>query len=89
MPDYTITLTDAEDKALSVITSNKQEWINNAIKNRCRISKEEIVDAEIKRIRAAGGTVSGTDDEIVMAATVETAAERETRIEAEMAGGPS
>jgi len=89
MPTYTITLTDAEDKALSVIAVNKQEWIDNAVKNRCRQSKEEIVDAEIKRIRAEGGTVSGTDDEIVIAATVETAAERETRIEAEMANGPS
>ena len=83
MPDYTITLTDAEDKALSVITSNKQEWINNAIKNRCRISKEEIVASEIKRIRAEGGTVSGTDDEIVMAANVETAAARSARLDAE------
>ena len=89
MPDYTITLTDAEDKALSVIASNKQEWINNAIKNRCRISKEEIVTSEIARIRAAGGTVSGTDDEIVMAATVETVAERNARLEAEMSNGPS
>ena len=83
MPDYTITLTDAEDKALGVIAIDKQEWIENAVKNRCRQSKEEIVDAEIKRIRAAGGTVSGTDDEIVMAATVETAAERATRLESE------
>ena len=88
MPSYTVTLTDAEDKALSVIASNKQEWINNAIKNRCRISKEEIVTSEIARIRAAGGTVSGTDDEIVMAANVETAAERQTRLQAEMADGP-
>ena len=83
MLSYTITLTDAEDKALSVIAVNKQEWIDNAVKNRCRISKDEIVASEIKRIRAEGGTVSGTDDEIVMAATVETAAERNARLEAE------
>ena len=83
MPSYTITLTDAEDKALSVIAVNKQEWIDNAVKNRCRISKDEIVASEIKRIRAEGGTISGTDDEIVMAATVETAAERNARLEAE------
>ena len=83
MPTYTITLTDAEDKALSVIAVSQQEWIDNAIKNRCRISKEEIVASEIKRIRESGGTVSGTDDEIVMAATVETAAERATRLESE------
>lgn len=85
MPDYTITLTDAEDKALSVIALDNQEFINNAIKNRCRISKDEIVTSEIKRIRAEGGTITGTDDEIVMAANVETAAARNARLEAERA----
>ena len=85
MPDYTITLTDAEDKALSVIALDNQEFINNAIKNRCRISKDEIVTSEIKRIRAEGGTITGTDDEIVMAANVETAAARNARLEAENA----
>ena len=83
MPSYTVTLTDAEDKALSVVAISQQEWIDNAVKNRCRISKEEIVASEIKRIRESGGTISGTDDEIVMAATVETAAEKQARIEAE------
>ena len=48
MPSYTVTLTDAEDKALSVIAISQQEWIDNAVKNRCRISKEEIVASEIK-----------------------------------------
>lgn len=83
MPNYTITLTDAEDKALGAIVVNKQVWIENTVKNRCRQSKEEIVASEIKRIRASGGTVSGTDDEIVMAATVETAAERNARLESD------
>ena len=83
MVNYTITLTDAEDKALGAIAVNKQVWIENTVKNRCRISKEEIVESEIKRIRASGGTVSGTDDEIVMAATVETAAERNARLESD------
>jgi|TARA_R100000482_G_C5065817_1_gene119168 hypothetical protein len=83
MPTYTITLTDAEDKALSVVAASPQAWIDNAVKNRCRQSKEKIVADEIKRIRESGGTVSGTDDEIVMAATVETAAQRQARIEAE------
>ena len=83
MPTYTITLTDAEDKALSVVAASPQAWIDNAVKNRCRQSKEKIVADEIKKIRESGGTVSGTDDEIVMAATVETAAQRQARIEAE------
>jgi aspartyl aminopeptidase len=83
MANYTITLTDAEDKALGVVALNKQEWIENAVKNRCRQAKEEIVASEIKRIRESGGTVSGTDDEIVMAATVESAAEKLARMESD------
>ena len=83
MASYTITLTDAEDKALGVVAVDKQAWIENAVKDRCRRAKEQIVDAEIKRIRASGGTVSGTDDEIVMAATVESAAERNARLQSE------
>ena len=83
MPTYTITLTDAEDKALSIVAVSQQGWIDNAVKNRCRQAKDDIVASEIKRIRESGGTVSGTDDEIVMAATVETAAEKQARIEAE------
>ena len=88
MPDYTITLTDAEDKALGAVAVDKQEWINNAVKVRCKNSMDKIVADEITRIRAGGGTVSGTDSEIVMAATVETAAERNARLQAEMADGP-
>lgn len=83
MPDYTITLTDAEAKALSVVAVNNQEWIENAAKNRSRQQIDVIVDAEIKRIRAEGGTVSGTDEEIVMAADIETAAERNARIQSQ------
>lgn len=83
MPNYTITLTDAEAKALSVVAIDNQEWIENAAKNRSRQQIDIIVNAEIKRIRSSGGTVSGTDDEIVMAATIETAAERNARLESE------
>ena len=88
MPNYTITLTDAEDKALSVVALSQQTWINNAVKARCKASMDKIVADEITRIRSSGGTVSGTDEEIVMAANVETAAERETRLQEEMANGP-
>jgi hypothetical protein len=82
---YTITLSDAQDKALSVIAVDQQDWIENAIFERCRISIEEIVNAEIQRKLAAGETISGTKEEIVLAADIETAAERQARIEAEVA----
>ena len=83
MPNYTVTLTDAEDKALSVVALDNQDWINNAVKMRCKASMDKIIADEIARIRSEGGTVSGTDSEIVMAATVETAAQRNARIQSE------
>jgi hypothetical protein len=80
---YTITLTDAQDKALSVVAINPQEWIENAVFERCRLSIEEIVNAEVQRKLTAGETISGNKEEIVLAANVETAAERQANYEAE------
>jgi hypothetical protein len=77
---YTITLTDAEDKALSVVAVSQQEWIDNAVHERCRIAIDEIVAAEVERITSAGGTLSGSKEDIVLAAPVETAEERSERL---------
>jgi hypothetical protein len=82
--NYTITLSDAQDKALSVVALSQQEWINNAVTERCRIAIEEIVAAEVQRITAIGGTISGTKEDIVNAADIETAAERQARLDAEI-----
>ena len=85
MTTYTITLTPAEDKALSVVAYSQNEWIQNAVKERCRLAMEEIVAAEVQRKLAAGESITGSKDDIVMAANVESAAERQARMEAEMA----
>jgi hypothetical protein len=82
---YTITLSDAQDKALSVVAIDQQDWIENAVFERCRLAIEEIVNAEVQRKLAAGETISGSKDDIVMAADVETAAERNERLAAELA----
>ena len=79
---YTITLTDAQDKALSVATLDQQEWIENAVFERCRIAIEDIVNAEVQRKIAAGETISGTKEEIVLAANVKTAAQVQADYEA-------
>ena len=85
MTTYTITLSDAEDKALGVVALSQNDWIQNAVKERCRIAIEEIVAAEVQRLLAAGQPITGSKDDIVMAAPVESAAERQTRMEAEQA----
>jgi len=64
---YTVTLTDAEDKALGIVSNNQQEWINNAVHNRCRIAIDEIFLLEAERIASVGGTLSGTKDDVVLA----------------------
>jgi hypothetical protein len=85
MTTYTITLSDAEDKALHVVAMSAQNWIDNAVHERCRIAIEEIVAAEVQRKLAAGEPITGSKDDIVMAANIESAAERQARMEAEMA----
>ena len=85
MTTYTITLSDAEDKALGVVAFSQNDWIQNAVKERCRIAIEEIVATEVQRKLAAGESITGSKDDIVMAANVESAAERQARMEAEMA----
>ena len=85
MTTYTITLSDAEDKALHVVALSAQDWIDNAVKERCRIAMEEIVAAEVQRKLAAGESITGSKDDIVMAAPVESAVDRQARMEAEAA----
>ncbi len=85
MVTYTITLSDAEDKALHVVALSAQDWIDNAVHERCRIAIDEIVNAEVQRKLAAGEPITGSKDDIVMAANIESAAERQARYEADLA----
>lgn len=39
----TITLNDTEEKAMSTITADIDDWIENAALNRARLAKEEII----------------------------------------------
>jgi hypothetical protein len=82
---YTITLSDAQDKALSASVMSQQDWIENAVFERCRIAIEEIVNAEVQRKLANNETISGSKEDIVMAANVETVAEANERLAAEAA----
>ena len=85
MAQYTIILSNAENKALGAVAFSQDDWIQNAIHERCRIAIDEIVAAEVKRKLAAGEPITGSKDDIVMAAQIESAAERNARAEAEAA----
>ena len=42
--EYTITLTDTENKSMEYIAVDVDDWITNAATNRARIAKLEIID---------------------------------------------
>jgi len=87
MTTYTITLSAAEDKALGFTAVSQQEWIDNVVHERCRIAIEEIVAAEVQRLLAAGQPITGSKDDIVLAASIKTAAERRAEMLAQMQQG--
>jgi hypothetical protein len=82
MTTYTITLSDAENKALGFVSVSQDAWIQNAVHERCRIAIEEIVASEVERITAIGGTISGTKEDIVNAAPIKSLAEKQAEFEA-------
>lgn len=44
MPSYTVTLSDAQDKAISYVGDTEQ-WINDAVKGLAGIEKKRIINA--------------------------------------------
>ena len=73
---YTITLSAAEDKALGYVAASQQDWIDNVVHERCRIAIEEIIAAEVQRKLTANETISGSKEDIVLAAPIKSVAER-------------
>ena len=65
MAKYTVELTDAEDLALSHVAASQQDWIDNAIHERCRIAINDIVKLAVERYLDEGITIPATRDEIV------------------------
>lgn len=89
MTTYTIELTEAEDKALSYVAVNQDDWIQNATHERCRIAIEDIVQITVQKCLETGTPIPGSKDEMVALAFakgwVKTAAERQAEAEAEAA----
>ena len=84
--DYTTTLTAAEDKALSYAAFSQQDWIDNAVHERCRIATDEIVQVTVAKCLETGTQIPGSKDEMVDLAFaqgwVKTAADRQAEAEA-------
>ena len=87
--NYTITLTAAEDAALSYVAFSQDDWVQNAVHERCRIAVDEIVALTVQKCLDTGVQLPGTKDDIVALAFergwVKTAAQRQAEAEAEAA----
>jgi hypothetical protein len=87
MTTYTITLTDAEVKAMEYVAFSVQDWADNALQNRARIAMDEIYNEEVARMTADPTITSIPADKeaVVLAADIKSAAVRQAESEAEMA----
>ena len=62
MADYTVKLTDTEDKAMSYCALSTQEWADNSIKARARVAIDEIVTLNMAHCNANGVTIATGED---------------------------
>jgi len=71
MADYTVKLTDTEDKAMSYCALSTQEWVDNALKNRARIAKDEIIALNTAHCNANNIQIAtGEDKQVEQAFTL-------------------
>lgn len=71
MAEYKITLSDTEDKAMSYCALSTQDWVENALKNRARIAKEEIINLNTAHCNANEITIAtGEDAQVAQAFTL-------------------
>jgi hypothetical protein len=80
MATYTVTINAAQDKAIRHIAVDPQEWLQNAIDARARDAIEKISKDEIDRKLEAGETISGTKEDLVLAANIKSAAEMKLEV---------
>lgn len=87
--DIIITLTDTEYKGLQYAAIDPNNWIENAAKVRAKVANDEIINLLISHCNANGVAIaSGLDAQIIQAydlGLVESAVERQARLEAELA----
>jgi hypothetical protein len=86
--NITITLTEAEAKALAYVALSPQEWAENAVHERARIAIEEIFQLEVQRMLADSNTteIPADREAVVLASTLPSAAERNEAALLEVSG---
>lgn len=82
----TITLSEAQYKVFAHIAYEPEDWLLNVAENRIGVAMEELYRAEVDRLLDAGETVSGTKEEIILAAPIRTAKEISAEHNAALSG---
>ena len=87
MTTYTITLTDAEVKAMEYVALSVQEWADNSLKHRASQAIEEVYELEVQRMQEDPDISSIPTDknQVVLDADIKSAAQREKERAAEVA----
>ena len=68
MPEIKVTLTDTELKCLEYAAVSPQDWADNALTNRARIAKDEIIAALVAHCNANSVALSvGEDAQVTQA----------------------
>ena len=62
MPDITVSLTDTEQKCLEYAAADIQDWADNALTNRARIAKDEIIAALVAHCNANDVAIATGED---------------------------
>ena len=87
--NFTITLSNAEYKALSFAAIDPDAWIQNAVNNRCRVAVDEIVQVTVAKCLETNTQIPGSKDEMVELAYeqgwIKTAAQQQAEFEAQVA----
>jgi hypothetical protein len=90
MPSITVNLTETEMKCLEYAAISPQEWSDNAITNRARVGKEEIIAKLVTHCNANSVAIAtGEEAQVTQAyelGVVQTAAQVQADIEANIGG---
>lgn len=66
MTTYTVTLTEAENLALGFAAASQNDWIQNAVHERCRVAIEEIVAICVSKCLENNIQIPGSKDAMVL-----------------------
>jgi hypothetical protein len=86
--EYKIQLTETENLALSHVALNPQDWIDNAVHERCRVAIDEIVQLTVEKCFATNTRLPNTKEDMVdlafLKGWIKTAADRQKDIEQDL-----